>query len=386
MASDLRVLLIRDCLRDLGVSDFRRSGTPSRPSPQVKRYLPAAADGSPTVSRTLPPGCPTLLRDGDLGPWPAARTGKNDVGWEETGTGPGLRPDVARQREDGRGRPRSRRVGRIGARACAPHCEASSLGGKDRRRPARRPAGRLWRRVQRRRADRRAGQLPGAPADPAAVRQRVLRQPGRLAWRERPPGRHGLPVTCHNNPGQGNPEPDESLTLPDTPLYGTVRVDAWRQVHPLIHGDRGWFSGWDGELPRLAWYRAPRHRGPPARWPQAPEGDVAVARRARTPGQTDRWVRLVMAAAAQLLLLARPLAADLRRPWERRPGPDRPLPAGRVRRGFPNIWPCLGIPARVAKPTRAGPRAPSAARHPATRWLKNRQPGRNGHATRRVRG
>ncbi len=133
-----------------------------------------------------------------------------------------------------------------------------------------------------------------------------------------------------------------------------LRVDAWRQVHPLIHGDRGWFSGLDGELPRLAWYRAPRHRGPPARWPQAPEGDVAVARRARTPGQTDRWVRLVMAAAAQLLL-ARPLAADLRRPWERRPGPDRPLPPVRVRRGFPNIWPCLGIPARVAKPTRPGP-------------------------------
>ena len=126
MASDLRVLLIRDCLRDLGVSDFQVRH-PSRPSPQVKRYLPAAADGSPTVSRTLPPGCPTVLRDGDLGPWPAARTGKNDVGWEETGTGPGLRPDVARQREDGRGRPRSRRVGRIGARACAPHCEASSL-------------------------------------------------------------------------------------------------------------------------------------------------------------------------------------------------------------------------------------------------------------------
>ena len=142
---------------------------------------------------------------------------------------------------------------------------------------------------------------------------------------------------------------------------------------PLIHGDRGWFSGLDGELPRLAWYRAPRHRGPPARWPQAPEGDVAVARRARTPGQTDRWVRLVMAAAAQLLL-ARPLAADLRRPRERRPGPDRPLPPGRVRRGFPNIWPCLGIPACVAKPTRPGPGQaqglPLAARHPATRWLR----------------
>ena len=65
------------------------------------------------------------------------------------------------------------------------------------------------------------------------------------------PGKHGMPVTCAGDPGQANPEPDESLTLPGTPLYGTVRVDAWRQVHPLIHGDRGWFAGWDGKLPVL---------------------------------------------------------------------------------------------------------------------------------------
>ena len=36
-----------------------------------------------------------------------------------------------------------------------------------------------------------------------------------------------------------NPEPDEALLLPGTPRYGTVRVDAWHQVHPFIHGDRG---------------------------------------------------------------------------------------------------------------------------------------------------
>jgi len=65
------------------------------------------------------------------------------------------------------------------------------------------------------------------------------------------PGKHGTAVTCHNDPGEANPEPDEPLILPDTPLYGTVRVDGWHQVHPLIHGDRGWFTGWDGELPIL---------------------------------------------------------------------------------------------------------------------------------------
>jgi hypothetical protein len=66
------------------------------------------------------------------------------------------------------------------------------------------------------------------------------------------PGKHGIPVTCHNDPGQANPEPDESLILPGTSHYGTVRVDAWRRVHPVIHGDRGWFAAsWHGDLPIL---------------------------------------------------------------------------------------------------------------------------------------
>ena len=65
------------------------------------------------------------------------------------------------------------------------------------------------------------------------------------------PGKHGMPVTCAGDRGQANPEPDESLTLPGTPRYGTVRAGAWRQVYPLIHGDRGWFADWDGDLPVL---------------------------------------------------------------------------------------------------------------------------------------
>ena len=58
-------------------------------------------------------------------------------------------------------------------------------------------------------------------------------------------------IACAGDPGQANPGPDESVILPGTPRYGTVRADAWRDVHPLIHGDRGYFAGWDGELPVL---------------------------------------------------------------------------------------------------------------------------------------
>ena len=226
------------------------------------------------------------------------------------------------------------------------------------------------------------------------------------------PGKHGMPVTCAGDPGQANPEPDESLTLPGTPLYGTVRVDAWRQVHPLIHGDRGWFAGWDGELPVLRgtvlrvtvghlpdgrtppktmwlWHAGPGPLSPDELWRaylarfdeehafRFAKGHLGLtAARVRTPEQADRWVRLVMAAYAQLLL-ARPLAADLRRPWERRPGPARPLPPGRVRRGFPNIRSRLGTPAHVAKPGRPGPGRPKgsasgpAPRHPVP--AKSRQ-------------
>ena len=116
---------------------------------------------------------------------------------------------------------------------------------------ARGAAGHLRRRVQRRRADRRAGRAARAPAGPAAGQQRLVRRPGHLARQAGPPRQAAprSPATSETRPA--NPEPDESLILPDTPQYGTVRVDAWRQVHPLIHGDRGWFADWDGELPVL---------------------------------------------------------------------------------------------------------------------------------------
>jgi hypothetical protein len=76
-----------------------------------------------------------------------------------------------------------------------------------------------------------------------------------------------------------------------------------------------------------------------------------------------------MTAHAQLLL-ARPLAGDLRRAWERQPDPDRPLSPGRVRRGFRNIRREPGTPARDAKPSRPGPGRPKgSSQGPAPRYL-----------------
>ena len=220
------------------------------------------------------------------------------------------------------------------------------------------------------------------------------------------PGKHGTRVACHkaDDPDQSNPEPGESLTLPATPLYGTVRVDAWHQVHPLIHGDRGYFTGWDGDLPVLPgtvlrvtvehlpdgrkphktmwlWHAGPAPLSLDELWRaylarfdeehafKFAKGTLGLtAAKVRTPQQADRWARLVMAAAAQLLL-ARPLAADLRRPWETRPPGNRPLSPGRVRRGFANIRTRLGTPAHVAKPARPGPGRPKgSAKGPAPRY------------------
>ena len=235
------------------------------------------------------------------------------------------------------------------------------------------------------------------------------------AGRNGRPPRHGIPVTCRNDPGAANPEPDESLTLPGTAHYGTVRADAWYPVHPLLHGDRGWFKDhWHGQLPilrgtllRVTVEHLPDGRKPHKTmwlWHAGPaplsldelwraylarfdeehtyrflKGALGLTTaKVRTPEQADRWVRLVMAAYAQLLL-ARPLAADLRRAWEKPLDPSRPLTPGRARRGFPNIRRQTGTPAHVAKPCTPGPGRPKgttrgpAPRHPIPK--KSREQG-----------
>lgn len=78
--------------------------------------------------------------------------------------------------------------------------------------------------------------------------------------------------------------------------------------------------------------------------------------RLRSPEQADRWVWLVLAAYTRLRL-ARPLAEDLRRPWEKPLTPEQLTP-GRVRRGYPRIRRTLGTPASTPKASRPGPGRP----------------------------
>lgn len=86
-----------------------------------------------------------------------------------------------------------------------------------------------------------------------------------------------------------------------------------------------------------------------------------TAPKIRTPQAADRWTWLVIAAHTQLRL-ARPLAADLRRPWEKAAPPGRLTPA-RVRRGFRNLRAHTTLPARAPKPSRPGPGRPPGSKN-----------------------
>ena len=317
--------------------------------------------------------------------------------------------------------------------------ERAAPAARRRARPEGRPAVRLQRRLQRRRPCRRPPGVPGPHPGPARRRQRVLRRAGHLGRQVQAPPRRGAAVHClepadfaaaeagsgprgRKKPLPPNPEPDEELALPDTPLYGTVRAEAWHHVCPLIHGDprlvrRPKLPVLPGTLVHVTVERLPDGRDPHRAmwlWHAGPgplstdelwraylarfdiehafklaKGALGLAAaKVRAPEQADRWVRIIMTACAQLLL-ARPLAADLRRPWEKQPDPSRPLTPGRVRRGFHNIRRELGTPARVAKPPAPGPedqrerQRPSSPLPPARR---SRHAAHHEHASDQQKG
>src|ERR1039457_2745014 len=99
-----------------------------------------------------------------------------------------------------------------------------------------------------------------------------------------------------------------------------------------------------------------------------------TAPKIRDPAAGDRWTWIIIACHAQLRL-ARHLAGDLRRPWEKPAPPGRLTPA-RVRRGFRNIRAKTASPAGAPKPGKPGPGRPpgSKNRRPATRHDVGKNP------------
>jgi hypothetical protein len=196
--------------------------------------------------------------------------------------------------------------------------------------------------------------------------------------------------------------PDPHVTTSTlTSRYGMAVAVAWDRVHPRLTHRSAWLDHHgplpviEGTLIRLQVDRLPGDRDPKPVWLWFSATGAAPAEvdrcwqaflrrfdlehtfrlfkqvlgwtapKIRDPAAADRWTWLIIAAHTQLRL-ARPLAGDLRRPWERPARPGRLTPA-RVRRGFRNIRATAGCPASAPKPGKPGPGRPpgSTNRRPA---------------------
>lgn len=220
---------------------------------------------------------------------------------------------------------------------------------------------------------------------------RVLRRacPPRLPGTMGRPPRHGGEFVFGQPDTWGTPD---AQTDTDTRLYGTATARSWDRLHPKLTHRSSWTAE-TGTLPviegtviRLEVDHLPSGAAPKPVWlwwsgTDATPMDVdrlwqTFLRRfdiehtfrlfkqtlgwtrpkIRTPEAADRWTWLILAVYTQLRL-ARPLAADLRRPWEKPAPPERLTPA-RVRRGFRHLRPNTASPASAPKPSHPGPGRP----------------------------
>jgi hypothetical protein len=224
--------------------------------------------------------------------------------------------------------------------------------------------------------------------------------PARPAGTGGRPPRHGTALKLCDE--QTWPAPAVT-TATWTTRYGTATAMAWGRMHQRLASRSGW-EDHDGDLPviegtliRLAVDHLPGRRDAEPLWLWSSRAGTTAEEvdrtwqaflrrfdlehtfrflkqvlgwtrpRLRDPAAADRWTWLIIACYAQLYL-ARPLAADIRLPWQRPCPPGRLTPA-RVRRGFRNIRQALPDLASAPKPGKPGPGRPpgSKNRHPATR-------------------
>jgi hypothetical protein len=214
------------------------------------------------------------------------------------------------------------------------------------------------------------------------------------------PRRHGGEFVFGDTTTWGEPD---VITVSDTRLYGKATARAWHRLHPRLTHRSAWVAQ-TGALPiiegtviRLQITHLPSGAIPKPVWlwwsgTDATPTDVdrlwqAFLRRfdiehtfrllkqtlgwtcpkIRTPQAADRWTWIMLAAYTQLRL-ARPLAADLRHPWEQ-PAPPQRLTPARVRRGFRHLRAQTTRPASAPKPSHPGPGRPAGRRntHPTPR-------------------
>jgi hypothetical protein len=231
----------------------------------------------------------------------------------------------------------------------------------------------------------RVMQLPAPPRRPGAA-GRPRKHGGELALAD--------PATW---------PPSQVTTSTATSRYGTAITAAWDRVHPRLTHRSAWLDHHgplpviDGTLIRLQAGHLPGDRHPKPLWLWSSATGIApdqvdrlwqaflrrfdlehtfrlfkqvlgwTVPRIRAPQAADRWTWLIIACHTQLRL-ARPLADDLRLPWER-PAPPARLTPARVRRGFRNIRAAMPCPAGAPKPGEPGPGRPpgSKNRRPAPR-------------------
>jgi hypothetical protein len=231
---------------------------------------------------------------------------------------------------------------------------------------------------------------------------RVLRLPAP----PRTPGANGRPPRHGGEFHLADPATwtqPQATTSTETTRYGTAATQAWDRLHPRLTRRAAWIDH-DGALPilegtliRLTVDHLPGDANPKPVWLWFSRTGITpsdvdrlwqvflrrfdlehtfrlfkqtlgwTAPKLRDPQAADRWTWLIITAHTQLRL-ARELAEDLRRPWERPATGGRLTPA-RVRRGFRHLRRKTALPAGAPKPTRPGPGRPAGSknRRPATR-------------------